>query len=146
MGMFAGQVLGQPCICRKSQIKQTPKTFLEMIMYSDTLHWSDISLIRDLVTELNSITLFDVITLFREVSIEHLQVLRLANGDAYSSGHLVLFHLGLAFVLNVETIFSWTCHIYGTFWVSNIPVCFYFAPRYNFWLTWDNSEFASNRP
>ena len=28
---------------------------------------------------------------------------------------------------NVETILSWTCHVYGPFWISNIPRYFYFA-------------------
>ena len=65
-------------------------------LYSDTLHWSDISLNRDLVTKLNLITVFDVIT-YSGGSIEHLQRVWLAN-DAYSSWHLVLSHLGLAFV------------------------------------------------
>ena len=43
--------------------------FWDMIIYIDTLHWSDISLNRDLVTELHLITVLDAITLFREVSI-----------------------------------------------------------------------------
>ena len=50
-----------------------------MIIYSDTLHRSDISLNRDIVTELDLIAIFGVITLFREVSIGHLRQLRLAS-------------------------------------------------------------------
>ena len=46
--------------------------FLYMIIYNDTLRWSDNSSYRDLVTELDIITVLDVITLFQEVSIEHL--------------------------------------------------------------------------
>ena len=45
--------------------------FWDMTIYSDTLHWSDISLNRYLVTELGLITDFYVISKFREVSIEH---------------------------------------------------------------------------
>ena len=36
--------------------------FLDMIIYSATLHLSDISLNHDLVTELDLITVLDVIT------------------------------------------------------------------------------------
>ena len=50
-----------------------------MIIYSDTLDWSDISLNRDFVTEVDLITVFEVIILFREVSTVHLQRMRLAN-------------------------------------------------------------------
>ena len=42
-------------------------TFWDMIIYSDTLHWLDISLNRGFVTELGLLTVFDVITLFPEV-------------------------------------------------------------------------------
>ena len=54
-------------------------TFFDMIIYSDTLHWSDMSLNCDLVTELDLIAVFDVIALIREVSIGHLQRMRLAS-------------------------------------------------------------------
>ena len=54
-------------------------TFWDMTIYSDTLHLSDISLDRDLVTELDLITYFDIKTRFNEVSIEHLLRVRLAN-------------------------------------------------------------------
>ena len=69
-----------------------------MTIYSDTLHWSDISLNHDLVTELNLISDFYIITTVQEVSIEHLQQVK-PTKDAYSSGHLVLTLLGLAFVI-----------------------------------------------
>ena len=36
-------------------------------IYSNTLHWSDILLNRDCVTELDLINVFDIITLFREI-------------------------------------------------------------------------------
>ena len=92
----------------------SPKCYINVI-YSDTLHWSDISPNRDSVTELDLITVFDAITLFREVSIGHLQRGRLAN-----RGRLVLqtpgpVPFGTYICSNVETILSWTCHVYGPF-------------------------------
>ena len=45
------------------------------------------------------ITDFDLITKFREVSIEHCNGCGQPTEDAYSSEHLVLSHLGPAFVL-----------------------------------------------
>ena len=48
----------------KSRSPKCNMTFWDMIIYSDTLHWSEMSLNRDLVTELDIITVFDVITLF----------------------------------------------------------------------------------
>ena len=47
--------------------------FLVMTIYRDTLHWSDISLTRGLVTELDLITDFDLITKFQEVYIEYFE-------------------------------------------------------------------------
>ena len=90
-------------------------TFWDMIIYSDTLHWPHLSLNRDIATELDLITDFDVITLFREVSIGHLQRVRLAN-----RGRLLLRTPGpvpfrTCICSNVETILSWTCHVYGPF-------------------------------
>ena len=55
----------------KSPSPKCYMTFWHMTIYSDTLNWSDIILICELITKL----------------------------DAYSSGHLVLSHFGLAFVL-----------------------------------------------
>ena len=46
-------------------------TFLDMTIYSDTLYWSDITPICEHITELDLIIDFDLITKFREVSIEH---------------------------------------------------------------------------
>ena len=53
------------------------------------------------VTELDLIIDFDLITEFREVSIEHLQWMSLGN-----RGRLLLSHMRLAFRQNVETILS----------------------------------------
>ena len=55
--------------------------FLDMTIYSNTLHLSDISLNRDLVNELDLITDLDLVTKFRDISIEYLQRLRQANGE-----------------------------------------------------------------
>ena len=40
-------------------------------MYSETLNWSDIAQICELITGLDLMTDFDLITEFRDVSIEH---------------------------------------------------------------------------
>ena len=97
----------------KSPSPKCYMTFLDMIIYSDTLYWWDISLNRDLVTELDLITIFDVITSFWEVSMGHLQRMRLAN-----RGRLLLrtsgpVPFGTWICSNVETILFWTCHVYG---------------------------------
>ena len=39
-------------------------TFWDMAMYNDTLNWSDITAICELITELDFITDFDLITKF----------------------------------------------------------------------------------
>ena len=46
-------------------------TFWDMVIYSDNLNWSDITPIFEPITELDVITNFDLITKFREVSMEH---------------------------------------------------------------------------
>ena len=86
-----------------------------MIIYSNNLHWSHISLNCDIVTKLDANTIFDVITLFRKVSIGHLQQMRLEN-----RGRLFLRTPGplpheTCICSKVETIHSWTCHVYGPF-------------------------------
>ena len=107
------KLLGQGYV--KERVKSSLRKFLDRFIYSDTLHWSDISLNRDLVTELDLITVFDVITLFREISLGHLQRVRLAN-----RGRLLLMTpgpvpVGTYICSNVETILSWTRHVYGPF-------------------------------
>ena len=85
--------------------------FWSMTICSDTFRWSDITFSRYLVTELYLITDFDIIDNLREVSIEHIQRERLANGGCfhYSFEHLVLSHLGTCVCSNFETSLSWTC-------------------------------------
>ena len=63
------------------------------------INWIDITPICELITELYLISDFDLTNKFREVSIEHCNGCGWSTEDAYSSWHLVLFHLGLAFVL-----------------------------------------------
>ena len=46
--------------------------------------------------------------------------------NAYSSRRLVLFYIGLAYVLRLRTVYSKTCHD-SRLWVSNIPLYFYFT-------------------
>ena len=81
----------------------------------DTLHLSDMSLNRDLVTELDLIAVFDVIAYFREVSTEYLQRVWQDNME-----HLLLrtpgpVPFGTYICSNVETIIYWTCNVYGPF-------------------------------
>ena len=73
----------------KSPSPKFSMIFWDMTIYSDTLHWLDISLNRDLVAVLDLIADYDLITKSREVSTEHLQRVRLTE-DAYSYRHLVL--------------------------------------------------------
>ena len=92
---------------------------------SDTLNWSDITPICELMIELDLITDFDLITKLREVFIEH------CNWCSTIRGRLLLrtpgpVPFGICICSNVETIFSWTYHVLGLR-ISNIPRYFYFA-------------------
>ena len=83
----------------KSPFPNCYTAFLDMTIYSDTLPTVISHFTKSwTVTELDRITDFDLVTKFREFSIEHLQRMRLANWGR-SSGHLVLSHLGLALVI-----------------------------------------------
>ena len=55
----------------KSPSPKCYMTFWDMVIYSDTLNWSDIAPIFEPITELDIVTNFDLITKFREVSKEH---------------------------------------------------------------------------
>ena len=97
---------------------------LDMNIYSDTLHLSDIPLNCDLVAELDIITGFDLITKFPEVSIEHLQRMRLAN-----RGNFLFRTLDpscTCICSNDETILSWTCHVscFLNFEHTSVLFCF----------------------
>ena len=89
----------------KSPSPKCHMTLWDVVIYSDTLNWSIITPIFEPNTELDLITNFDLITKFREVSIEHCNGCGQPTEDAYSSGHLVLSHLGLAFVLMLRPFF-----------------------------------------
>ena len=79
--------------------------FSMMTIYSDTLNRSDITPIFDPVTDLN-LTLYLIARGFRR---------GICNGcsmpteDAYSSWHLVLFHLWISQFFCIEINLSWTC-------------------------------------
>ena len=69
---------------------------------------------RDLITELDIIAVFNVIT-FREFSIENLQRVRQANRGRLFLRTSGLVPFGTCICSNVETIHSWTCHVHGPF-------------------------------
>ena len=99
-------------------------TLWDMAIYSYILHWLDISQNLRIVIELDNITGFNLITKFREVSIEYMQRVRLAD-----RGQLLLQTPGpVRFwtFSNGETLLSWTCH-FSWFCFSNIPQYFLFA-------------------
>ena len=79
-------------------------TFCSMCICSDTLHWSDMTLTSNLVTQLDIITDFDLTTNSEKVSIEHLQRVQHANRGHFIFHHLMLSHLGLACVLMLRPV------------------------------------------
>ena len=58
---------------------------------------------------------FDVITLFQDFSIGHLQRVQLANRGRLLLWTPVPVPYGTCICSNVETIYSWTCHVYRPF-------------------------------
>ena len=99
----------------KSHSPKCNMTFLDMFIYSDRHHWSDISPNRDLFTESDLITMFDVMSLFREVSMGYLQRVWIASRGCLLLRTPGLVTFGTCICSNVETILSWTCHVYGSF-------------------------------
>ena len=83
-------------------------------MYNDTLNWSDITPICELITELDFITDFDLIN---KIGGFHrtLQRVRLANRERLLLRTPGPVPFGTCICSIVETIFSWTCHVYGPF-------------------------------
>ena len=69
------------------------------------------------------IHVYNVITLFREVSMGHLHRVPASQQRTLTPPDTHLYHLGLAFCSYVETIHSWICHVYGIFefWTSFGP-------------------------
>ena len=89
-------------------------TFWDMTIYNDTLNWSDITPICECITEP---ALIPMLTLLPNIGGFHrtLQRVRLAN-----RGRLLLrtpgpVPFGTCICSYVETILSWTCHVYGPF-------------------------------
>ena len=98
----------------KSPFPKCYMTFWDMTMYNDTLNWSDITPICEVITELDFITDLTLLPNFGGFS-RTLQRVRLAN-----RGRLLLrtpgpVPFGTCICSNVETILSWTCHVYGPF-------------------------------
>ena len=98
----------------KSPSPKCYMTFWDMTIYNDTLNWSDITPICEFITELD---LIPILTLLPNFGGFHrtLQRVRLAN-----RGRLLLrtpgpVPFGTCIRSNVETILSWTCHVYGPF-------------------------------
>ena len=76
--------------------------FWDMVIYNDILNWSDITPIGKLITELDFITYFELITKF------------------WSAASLLLrtpgpVQFGTCICSYVDTNVSWTCHVYGPF-------------------------------
>ena len=99
----------------KSPSPKCYMTFWDMVIYSDTLNWSDITPIFEPITELDLITNFDLINKFSGGFNRTLQRVRLAN-----RGRLLLqtpgpVPFGTCICSIVETILSWTRHVYEPF-------------------------------
>ena len=72
---------------------------------------------------------FDGITLFWEVSIGHLQWVRLANRRRLLFGKPGPVPYWTCICSNGDTIYSWTCHVYGPFEFCSIWFCIYLQFR-----------------
>ena len=116
----------------KSPSPQCYMALWDMTIYNDTLNWSDITPICELITELDIINDLTLLPNFGGLS-GTLQRVRLAN-----RGRLLLRTPGpVPFVTcicsYVETILSRTCHVYGPFefWTSLGTSIFLFVHRIN---------------
>ena len=87
-------------------------TFWDMTIYNDTLNRSDITPICEFITELDLNTDFDLITEFWRFH-RTLQRARLANRGCLFLRTTGPVPFGTCICSNVETILSWTCHVYG---------------------------------
>ena len=114
----------------------SPKCYISF-WESDILHWSDISRNRNLVNELDLITDFDInITRFKDVFIEHLHWMRLAN-----RGRLLLRTPGpvpfRTFIYsNVDTIMS-NLICFRTLNFEH-PLVLFFASQFHLWQTFSD--------
>ena len=89
-------------------------TFWDMIICSNPQHWSDISLNRDLVTELDLITVLALLPYSARINYKT----TFATGAASQHTTLNPPETWSCSILDlicshVETIRSWTCHVYG---------------------------------
>ena len=99
----------------KSPSPKCYMTFWNMVIYSDTLNWSDITPIFEPITELDLVCQFWPYYQISRGFHRTLQRVRLAN-----RGRLLLrtpgpLPFGTCIYSNVETIHSWTCHVCGPF-------------------------------
>ena len=113
---------------RSSNSMKSPSPKCYMTLYSDTLNWSDITPICELITEMDLIIGFDLITKLKSSGGFHrtLQRVRLANRGRLLPRTPGSVPLWTCICSNVETIFFWACHVFGL-WISNIPRFSYFA-------------------
>ena len=94
-------------------------TFWDMTIYNDALNWPDITPICELITKW---ILLPILTLSPNCGGFHWTLTRVQLANR---GRLLLrkpgpVPFGICICSNVETILSWTCHVYGPFefWTS----------------------------
>ena len=96
-------------------------SFWDMTIYNDTLNWSDITPICQLITQLDLLPILTLLPNFGGF-YRTLQRVRLANRERLllrTPGPVIF---GTCICSNVETILSWTCHVYGP-WPSVLLFC-----------------------
>ena len=102
-------------ICPGKEVSGAEGTVLytqhDMIKYIDTFHWSDITLNRDLVIELDFITM--LLTYSGRFPWDICNRCGMPTEDAYISGHLVLSHFKIEFVLMLISFFFLLFYVYG---------------------------------
>ena len=77
-----------------------------MTLYSDTLHWSEITKFFDPATDLDLIIEFDFLPICSRFPYNICNGCGMPTKDAYSSGHLLLTHFLTCMCSNVETNLS----------------------------------------
>ena len=113
----------------KSPSPKCYMTFWGMTIYNDTLNWSDITPIYELITELDFITDFDIITKFWRFPYN------IATGAASQQRTLTPPDTWSCPIWDLHLFLCWDHSFLNlsclrTFWDSNIPRYFYFAPSY----------------
>ena len=94
------------------------RTLNHDILELDPLHQSDITLTCDLVTGLDIVIEFDLFIELQYINKKICNGCSMSTKDAYSSGHLVLSHFGLACLI-LEIIFREICRVS---WASILPL------------------------